>query len=480
MEQNRKEPSGQPKSQRANKPAKRAVPQQRRPVQRGTAGQRPTGQGAAEQNPQQKEQNPNNVVPMRRKKKKRNKSGIITLAVLLVIAIIFLFGPTVVKTITGSMSSTDILKNGVLENSFNAKAVMIRDEIVLPSSVAGTCISTYKEGEKVPKGATVATVISSDSQDMVDQIKSLNVRISQARDDIMNNADFVNEEIQNVETSISEYKKQLSALYAQGNLTEYADIYQNIAILLDQKADLKNADASTSSYLEQLLAEKRTVENALKGKMQNIVNDTSGIISYSVDGFETELSSSAIGNISPQTFEDLSKRVDEGVKVPETNQVKLVTGVNYYLMFTTKYDNISGISTGSKLDVRINEKNLVISMEVSNITLDGKNALVVLKGDQALSELTQLRKVDIDIVTEQVSGIKVPKKALMNINYVENTGRIALIQSGYVYYVDARILYMNGDYAIIENRYPDGEMTFAINDFIVIDPTKVNEGQVVG
>ncbi len=459
MEQKKKGPS------QKQKPQKKTMPQRQRP-------QKPA--------PQEGETKPNNVVPLPRKKKKRNKSGIITLAILMVIAIIFLFGPTVVKTITGSMSSTDILKNGVLENSFHAEAVIIRDETVLQSSVAGTCISTYEEGEKVPKGATVATVISSDSQALVDQIKSLNVRISQARDDIMNNADFVNEEIQNVETAITGYKAQLASLYAKGDLTEYTSICQNIAILLDQKADLKNADVTSSSYLDQLLAEKAVVESALKGNMKNLVNDTSGVISYVVDGFESELNSTMIDSISPETFADIARRIDDGKAVPATDCAKLITGVNYYLMFTTKYDNISGIGSGSTLDVRINEKNMIVSMEVHSITLSGKDALVVLKANQALSELTQLRKADIDIITAQVSGIKVPKKALMNVNYIENTGKIALVQSGYVYYADVHIMYMNGDYAIIENRYPDGMITFSINDFIVIDPTKISEGQVVG
>ena len=421
-----------------------------------------------------------NVVPLKQKKKKRKVSGIITLAVLLTIAIIFLFGPTVVKTITGSMSSTEILKNGVLENSFHAQAVVIRDETVLQSSVAGTCISTYEEGEKVPKGATVATVISTDSQALVEQIKSLNVRISQARDDIMNNKDFVNEEIKNVDASIAEYKAKLSKLYAKGNLTEYASLCQNISILLDQKADLKNTDANSSSYLEQLLAEKAVVESALKGNMQNVVNQTSGVISYVVDGFETELHSEMVNGISPQTFADIVKRIEDGRDVAVTDCAKVITNVDYYLMFTTKYDNVSGIGSGSTLDVRINEKSMIVNMEVHSITLDGKNALVVLKANQALSEMTQLRVTEIDIITERVSGIKVPKKALMNINYVERTARLALVQSGYVYYVDTNILYMNGDYAIVENRYPEGNITFEINDFIVIDPSKISEGQVVG
>ena len=218
-----------------------------------------------------------------------------------------------------------------------------------------------------------------------------------------------------------------------------------------------------------MIAEKEVVEQALKGKMVNIVNRDSGVISYTVDGFESELHPGALGNISYNTFEDIVKRVQKGTQVEKIDCAKVITDMDYYFMFATKYDNVSGVAVGSTLPVRINEKSMIINMEVHSIALEGKNALVVLKANQALSELTQLRLAEIDVITEQVTGIKVPKKALMNINYVEKTAKIALVQSGYVYYVDAQILYMNGDYAIIENKDHEGMFTFEINDNLVFN-----------
>ena len=138
------------------------------------------------------------------------------------------------------------------------------------------------------------------------------------------------------------------------------------------------------------------------------------------------------------------------------------------------------MSKGDAVDIRINQNNLVISAQVEKIVIEGKNAVIVFKADRALSETTLLRLVDIDVITGQTKGIKVPKKALSNINYIENKAEVAVIKSGYVYYVDAKIKAMSGEYAIIENLDPEGEITFDINDFIIINPEKVNEGQVIG
>ena len=229
-----------------------------------------------------------NVVPMdkrRRKKRKKsgNKSGAITLAILFAIAVIFLIGPTVIKTMTGSMTSTGVMKSGIIEQSFSTKAIIVRDETVLKSSLEGVCISTYSEGEKVPNGATVATVIDSSSKELTDKIKSLNVRISKAKDEALSSGQMINEEIKGVDENIENNIKKFSEMFASGDITTYSQVYNDIEILLDQKADLKNTDIGNSSYLEQLISQRDQLENTIKGKMENIINDTPGIVSYSVD-----------------------------------------------------------------------------------------------------------------------------------------------------------------------------------------------------
>ncbi len=427
-----------------------------------------------------------NVVPMdkrRRKKRKKNgnKSGAITLIILFAIAVIFLIGPTVIKTMTGSMTGTGVLKSGIIEQSFSTKAIIVRDETVLKSSLEGVCISTYSEGEKVPNGATVATVIDSSSKELTDKIKSLNVRISKAKDEALSSGQMINEEIKSVDENIENNIKKFSEMFASGDITTYSQVYNDIEILLDQKADLKNTDIGNSSYLEQLISQRDQLENTIKGKMENIINDTPGIVSYSVDGFEKEIKPSVIENISVESFESLAQKIESGKETADkTECAKIITDINYYFACSVKYDDISGMSKGDAVDIRINQNNLVISAQVEKIVIEGKNAVIVFKADRALSETTLLRLVDIDVITGQTKGIKVPKKALSNINYIENKAEVAVIKSGYVYYVDAKIKAMSGEYAIIENLDPEGEITFDINDFIIINPEKVNEGQVIG
>jgi len=423
---------------------------------------------------------PNTRAERTRKPKKKMNSGAVTLVILLVIAIIFLLGPTLIKTVTGTMTSTDILKTGIIEDSFNTKAIIIREEEQVISEITGTCISTYQEGEKVPRKATVATVIDSASQDQLNQIKSLNVRISQAKDDIMNNKDFVNEELKTVDEEILRNAVAFSDMHSEGSFANYSQIKKNIDILLDQKKDLKSSDSATSSYLEQLTVQREKVENTIKGKMKNVLNENPGVVSYVLDGFETEYTPQILGNVSVAGFEKMVSDINSGSKkAPDNAYVKIVTGLDYYLVCSVESSNVTGMKKGDLLDIRINDKNMIINVEIDSISIDGKDAVVVFKSGKALSKITSLRLVDIDVISKYVNGIRVPRKALMNVNNIEYTGRIAIIRSGYVYYADVKILAMNAEYAIIENLNAEADVTVKLNDFIVIDPTKVSEGQIV-
>lgn len=420
--------------------------------------------------------------PKQRRKQKKLNSGAATLILLIIAAVIFLLGPTLIKTMSGSISSTEILKSGVIEESFPAKAVVIREEKALDSGMKGICINTYAEGQRVPKNATVASVIDEGAKQLADQIQSLNVRISQAKDDVLNNEGFINEELKNVDQEILRNVSRFSEMYAAGTLTDYTAVYNEIHILLDKKADLKNHEGNpTSSLIDQLTAERARIQNTLKGKMKNIINDTAGLVSYSLDGFEDSYSPAILDNISIPGYEKMLEDTAAISKeeLSETAHVKIITGLHYYLVCNVKYSQVSELEQGDQLDVRIHAKNLLISMQVERIQKEGDRAIIVFQSDKALSEMTGVRQADIDIILRQVKGIMVPLKALTNINYIESKAKIALIRSGYVSYTDAKILSMNEEYAIIENFSEDAEIKFKLNDFIVIDPTKVSKGQVV-
>ena len=416
----------------------------------------------------------------KRQEKKRIGSGAVTLIILLSIAILFLAGPMAIRAITGNMIRTEVLKNGVVEDSFNTQAIVIREEQVVKSDIAGICIPTYSEGEKVSKGVTVATVISEASKELTDELKSLNVRISKARDEIMSEQDFLNEEIRNVDEKIKEGIRGFSEIFFENDLSSYDNTYNSIKILLDQKRDLINNDTQiSSSYIEDLIKRRDGIQNTLKDKMKNIVNNVSGVVSYSVDGFEDSYKPAIIGNISTVGFDKMITDIGKTKKVADSAYVKIVTGISYYLVCNVEYKNTLDIKAGDWIDIRVNENNAIISMQIDQLRVEGNRAILVLKSEKALSEITSFRTVNIDIILRRVEGIKIPQRALVNINHIENTGEIAVVKSGYSHYVYAKILILKDDYAIIENLDTSASITFSVNDFIVIDPGKGDNGKAI-
>ena len=426
--------------------------------------------------PQLQKQQP----PTQQKPKKRAKinSGALTIAILIIVAIIFLIGPMIIRTLSGNISSTIVLRDGMLEDSFNATAVVIREERILRSDIEGTSIATYREGDRVPNGAVVATVIDSSSAELVDRIRSLNVRISQARDEIMNNAGFVDQEIININNEIDENILKLPGMNVSGNLFGYSEIYRNIEVQLDRRSDFKSENLNGTSYLNELISERNQLERTIEGRMSNIINDTPGVISYVVDGLEEEVVPSRLTNMSVAGFETMLQEAKKG-NAENTNRAyaKIITGINYYMAASVDADNVRNLNRGDMVDVRVNGKNIIIRMQVENIVRDGGKALIVFRANTALAEMTAIRIANIDIIMNRVTGIRVPQRALMNINHVTNRGDIAVIKSGHVHYVEAEILFMRGGYAIIQNYSEDARVKFELNDHVIIEPERVNHGQ---
>ena len=391
----------------------------------------------------------------KRDKQKKSKSGAIVLIALMIIAVLFLLGPMAFKSVTGKISTTETLKSGTIEDSFNTNAIIIRSEEVYTSAISGTCIPIYKEGEQVPKGVAVASVINSASQDMVAQKKLLNDQIRQIRDYSLNGEGFVSQEIKNIDDKIKNNINNFSNMYYTGDLTGYQDAYGQIKSLLLEKSGL-NGVGSGSAYLQSLETQQKNLDAALKNNMKDIVSNTPGTVSYSVDGFESLYTPTYIKNLNTAVWNGMFNSIKAGnQKKPDNAYAKIITDFNYYLICNVKSSGINGLKTGDSVDVRINDKNLIINMTVGNITPDGTNSVLTLNSDKGLSEMTVSRVTNIDVILKKVNGIKVPLKAITNENFMEQTGEIALIDSGHIKHVTVKMLLKKDGYAIIDNLTPE-------------------------
>lgn len=411
-------------------------------------------------------------------KKIKNRKRFIVV-ILLVIASLLL--PSFVRNMSGKSPNTIILKTGSIENSINTKALVIRDEVVISSKIAGTTVQHYKNGDKVSKDSVVATVVTSDSQKLLDEIKAIELRIMQAKEEVAKQSSFFEDDIKRIDNEINSVVNNIAKASATGNIFQCTQYEKDIDILLQKKSDIVSSSGDQNEFLKQLEEKKSSLQTSVDEDVDEIVNSESGIISYHVDGYEEILNSEYVDSL---TSDELSKQFEKIEKNPvdssnKNNSVKIINGLYYYFACNVDTKIVEDIKEGKDIDVRINNNGKLLDMTVADIKKNGDTSLLLLKSNIDMGSVSSLRLVDVDVIFDESEGLKVPNKSLVDYNNIDKTASIACLKYNYVRFVQVEVVGMNKDYAIIKNVEDDSEYDLVFNDLIITNPNDFEEGQLV-
>ena len=95
------------------------------------------------------------------------------------------------------------------------------------------------------------------------------------------------------------------------------------------------------------------------------------------------------------------------------------------------------------------------------------------------------RTIDIrgfkgNLIVQNVSGMVVPLRSLFNVNSVDNTADLAVVEMDKAVFKRVKIIGQQDSYAIIENIDPTREEEHVnVFDIYLVNPKNVVEGQVV-
>ena len=171
-------------------------------------------------------------------------------------------------------------------------------------------------------------------------------------------------------------------------------------------------------------------------------NTESGVVSYTIDGYEKEFSLSYMYELDCQSFEENLKRLesDKINKNASFNRVyaKITDDLYYYVACMAELSEINDLKNGSAVTVRINDNNLYVNMIVESIRKEDGKAIVILKSSKALGETMSLRLIDIDVISKKIDGLKVPIKTLVNYNNLSKTAEVACIKYSYVRFIPVK------------------------------------------
>ncbi|ABN52028.1 MAG TPA: hypothetical protein DEF39_05725 [Hungateiclostridium thermocellum] len=416
---------------------------------------------------------------------KRKINGKVKLGGLLIALFLLLYIPSFIFWIYGKNIHTDIIRMGELEDYVTTDAYIVRDETVINSPSDGISIRNVEEGEKVGVGDTIATVLNKSSEKLLEDLKTLDLRIIEAKREKTKNDNFFSEDIKKLDQEIQEKLVLVIKKSNKNSISEVKQIKNEIDELIKKKATISGDLSYTDANIKALENEKRILQDSINANKRNIVSNLSGIVSYVIDGYEEILNPEKIPEITPEML-GMIKVVENRKKTDDLSTqynkpfVKVIGGIDYYIVFVLDREKADDFKVDNYLRVRINDIGRVVDGTIAykSNEMDGKFVIAV-RTDKALSDTAGLRVINVDLIKSRYEGLIVPVKSLVNIDMNTMRAEIALVKARRATFVPVKIVGKNDNFAVIDNveDYKDGGVS--LYSSYIINPKNIEEGQVI-
>lgn len=378
-----------------------------------------------------------------RRGKKLNKKKVGQALFLLIIVIVVICILYSIIHLLIEPSDVFVIENGKIYEEETNIGYVIRDEKIVSNNEYQNGIVTIKsEGAKVAKGDSVFRYCSSNEQKLEEKIAELDKEIQKAIEG--QNTSIYSTDIQLLEKQIEE---KLALLQNTNEIDEISQYKSEINSYMIRKAKIAGELSPAGSYINKLITQRSEYENQLNSGQKYITSPVSGIVSYKIDGYEDDLIVDNINSITKETLNSIKMKT--GQLIPSSlEQGKVVNNFYCYIATILSSDNAMNAKEGDNIKIRLSN-NDEVSAEIVKISdfSDGE-AVFVFKITQDVEYLIGYRKISIDVIWWNASGLKVPNSAIITEGdkYYVIRNRV-----GYTDKILVKIEKKNENYAIIKN-----------------------------
>jgi multidrug efflux pump subunit AcrA (membrane-fusion protein) len=352
-----------------------------------------------------------------RRKRKANQMRLISafVFVLFLIYLCFYIGSTMGKE---KLSETKII-TGSIETPQAYTGIIVRDEKIYQSAVAGVSVFNVADGDRVKKGTVVCGIQDAET------VAKLESDLSTIEENII--------DLQENRMDYSIYQSDIDDLNLQ------------IKKIVDNEAYLSAISEAGQTYvLKEQVTQKLAMRNKMllgenRGSLVNLVNDRentemllnqsissitaeeSGIVSYNVDGLETALTMDNLYTLTKeQTTGKPEASVDEAddeVLAENDPAFKIVKSNNWYIAaYLPMLETVSWSPGDYKTLYIQNEdgdfKPFEVKIDTVTPTADEKEVSVVFKCNTMLIEFLGNRSVVFKTESGVEEGYKIPNTAI--------------------------------------------------------------------
>ena len=335
--------------------------------------------------------------------KKTKKIIAIILALLLITYIFYAIHLLIKKT-----TDTYIIKKGTLSNEDSSIGFIIRNEqVIKEENYKNGIYAIVAEGDKVAKDEAIFRYYSDNEKEISTNIKNLNNLIQEK---LEQEKKTTSADIKAIENQIDD---KISKINTLSNYQEISEYQKSIDNLISKKIKFIG-DVTENKEIKQLINERNKYEEKLKNGSEYKTASMSGIVSYRVDGLEEKLSEEKFDMMTEEYFKDIDLKT--GQIISASNECgKVIDNFKCYIAVTIDTENAMKAKVGDNVRIRTSNKE-EIKAKIIQINEQDQKRTIIFQVNKMTEGLINYRKIALDIIWWDKSGLKVPNQALIEEN----------------------------------------------------------------
>ena len=301
-----------------------------------------------------------------------------------------------------------VVSQGTISQEDEAVGYIIRNEKVQKSeNYENGIYAIASEGQRVAIEEPIFRYYSDSEKEITTQINEINYQI---QDLLEQEKNLTSADIKAIESQIEDKIENIDTLNNYQEINEYK---KYIDTLISKKIRFIG-DVTENKEIKNLVKERNSLESKLKNGSEYQKAPMSGIVSYRVDGLEEMLSTDNFSVINEQYLESLDLKTGQIISASNESG-KIIDNFRCYIAVTMDSKEAMEAEVNDTVKIRISndeEENA----KIVQINEESGKRTIIFQINKMTENLISHRKIAVDIIWWNVSGLKVPNQALTQEN----------------------------------------------------------------
>lgn len=342
-------------------------------------------------------------------------------------------------------SETYIVRQGTLTQEDEAVGYIIRDEKVEKGEDYENGIyEIATENQRVAVGDSIFRYYSDSEKKITEQVEEINKQIQEI---LEQENEVTSADIKAIESQIEEKIEHINTI---NNYQEIVEDKKNIDELISKKINFIG-DVTENKDIKKLVKDRKALEEKLKSGSKYQKAQMSGIVSYRVDGLEETFTPEKFNDINEKLLNSLDIKTGEIISTSDECG-KVIDNFKCYVAVTLNSKQAMEAKVNDSLKLRISNEET--KAKIVQINEENNKRTIIFQINKMTEDLIKHRKVLVDVIWWNDSGLKVPNSTLTkegNLYYVVRN------KAGVQNKILVKIIKQTENYSIIDS-YTEQEL----------------------